>query len=727
MQPDYRSRLIESLLKGRCGDPFAVLGPQRVANAEAWLVRVYLTWAGEVSCRVGNETLPMARVHADGLFEVVVPGVHRPDYDLLVTSVEGLAVELRDPYALDACLQPTDLAAFLAGEDPRAHRILGAHVMEHQGLSGTRFAVWAPRAHNVNLMGTFNRWQGRSQPMRRVGATGVWELFVPHADPGALYKFEVHGVRPGVKGEKADPFGRGMELRPQTASVVVAVSQHEWRDEAWMAATIDADRSPISVYEVHLGSWRRTVDSPSDEDQGWLSYRQLAEELVPYVVDLGFTHIELLPITEFPYDGSWGYQTLGYFAPTSRFGSGDDLRAFVDTAHRAGLGVILDWVPGHFPRDGHGLVFFDGDHLFEHSDPNQAQHPDWGTFVFDYSRPEIVSFLVSSAVYWIEEFHLDGLRVDAVASMLHLDYSRDEGKWTPNKYGGRENLEAIEFLKRFNHEVHQARADVLTFAEESAAWPGVTAAIDEGGLGFDLKWNMGWMNDILSYMQLDPLFRSGSHDELTFSIHYAFQERHLLPFSHDEVVHGKASLLSKMAGDREQQFAAVRLLYGFMFAHPGKKLLFMGAELGQWSEWNFAGQLDWWLLEHAPHQQLHAWIRRLNGFYRQTPALHGADFAWQGFEWLDLHDADRSILAFMRWADEEKSRGLLVVANFTPVARPDYQVGVPQSGSYRVVLSSQEHEGAGPYETQPVVQGEWSHSLVVPLPPLAIVFLEREA
>jgi 1,4-alpha-glucan branching enzyme len=570
--------------------------------------------------------------------------------------------------------------------------------------------------------------------MRARGSTGVWELFVPGVGPGALYKFRVVARVDGRPRLKADPCGRAMQLRPDTASVVPAPPAVRWSDEAWIGARAASDpgRTPVSIYEVHLSSWRRIPGAkPREGHPGWHTYRELADELIPYVADLGFTHVELLPITEHPYDGSWGYQTVGYFAPTSRHGTADDLRYLVDRAHAAGIGVILDWVPAHFPQDAHGLARFDGTALYEHADPRKGVHPDWGTYIFNYARPEVAAFLVSSALYWIEEFHIDGLRLDAVASMLYLDYSRAEGQWVPNEFGGRENTEATTFLRALNETIHREHPGVLLMAEESTAWAGVTHDPGLGGLGFDVKWNMGWMHDTLEVMQADPLFRTGLYEKLTFGITYAFAERFLLAFSHDEVVHLKRSMLGKMPGETLDKFAHLRLLYGYMWAQPGKKLLFMGSELATWHEWDEEGVLDWALLDEPMHRGVHDWVAALNEAYGEEPALHEQDWSASGFEWVDCHDRDRTTLAWLRWA-MDWSDFLVVVCNFTPVAWEGYRLAVPYRGTYEVRLDSNAAEfggagslGATTFETADEPHLGRDQYVELTLPPLSILMLKR--
>ena len=634
-------------------------------------------------------------------------------------------------------LKASDFEAFHAGRESALHELLGAHACDRDGEAGTRFAVWAPRAQAVSVVGSFNDWDGERHAMSLVREAGVWERFLPGVVPGDLYKFRVRsGADAGPAGppatvDKADPLGRAAEVRPGTASRVVPPGPHGWTDAAWIESRPErtAPAAPVSIYEVHLGSWRRNADG------SWLGYRALARELLPHVADLGFTHVELLPVTEHPYDGSWGYQSVGYFAPTSRYGPPEDFAHFVDAAHGLGLGVVLDWVPGHFGPDLHGLRTFDGKPLYEMGEESRAVHPDWGTLAFDFSRPEVVSFLLSSARYWIEHFHVDGLRVDAVASMLHLDYSREEGEWEPNELGGRENLGAVGFLRALSELVRERFPGVLLFAEESSAWPGVTVPAGEGGLGFDFKWNMGWMNDTLRVLSARPGLRPRLHRRLTFSIHYAHEERYILPLSHDEVVHLKRSLLKKMPGTEEQRFAGLRLLLGYMWTHPGAKLLFMGAEIGERREWNEDGALDWSLLDaanpaHRAHRGLGRWVRALNRLYAGEPALHALDHSPAGFEWLDVHDARHSVLSYVRWRPDWEDF-VAVVANFSPTARTAYRVALPAPGSYEAVLDSGQPDFGGrgltalPARADEVVHHERPASLSLDLPPLGFLVLAR--
>ncbi|HEX6507821.1 MAG TPA: 1,4-alpha-glucan branching protein GlgB [Chloroflexota bacterium] len=580
-----------------------------------------------------------------------------------------------------------DLYVLGSGTWREAYEKLGAHPTQENGQEGVRFAVWAPNASAVSVLGDFNYWQHDANPLSPTGDSGVWQGFVPSIGIGSLYKYAIQPRDSNIWVEHADPYGSQFELRPHTASVVADIDGYEWHDADWLQQR--AGRSlnvPISVYEVHLGSWKRDPSEP----QRFLSYRELASQLPEYAVQMGYTHIELLPVAEHPLDMSWGYQTTGYFAPTSRFGAPKDFMYFVDCCHQRDIGVIIDWVPAHFPKDAFALARFDGTHLYEHADPRKGEHPDWGTLIFNYGRREVQTFLISNAISWLDRYHVDGLRVDAVASMLYLDYSREPGQWIPNQYGGRENLEAIDLLRAVNKVVHDSFPGALTIAEESTAWPKVTGSVEEGGLGFDLKWNMGWMHDTLEYFQLDPIHRKYHQNELTFSLMYAFTERFILPLSHDEVVHGKRSLVDKMPGDTWQKFANLRLLFAYMWGHPGKKLLFMGSDFGHWSEWNYAESLDWHLLEAGAsrfHRGVHDLIHDLNELYDSRPALHIADFSWEGFEWIDFSDADNSVIAFRRRTPDERDT-ILFVCNMTPVVRYGYRIGLPRAGSYHEIVNT---------------------------------------
>jgi 1,4-alpha-glucan branching enzyme len=612
----------------------------------------------------------------------------------------------------------------------RAYQKLGAHVTERNGQRGVQFAVWAPNAKKVSVVGDFNNWNTSANPMEP-SSSGVWETFTPHIGQAEVYKYHVESQYHGYRTDRADPYGFAAELRPHTASRVWDLDSYSWQDGSWMAgrAKYNALDAPISIYEVHLGSWRRVPE----EDNRWLSYREMAPLLADYVHNAGFTHVELLPVMEHPFDGSWGYETTGYFAATSRFGTPTDFMYFVDYLHQHGIGVILDWVPAHFPKDEAGLGYFDGTHLYEHADPRKGEHPDWNTFVFNYGRNEVRSFLISNALFWIDKYHVDGLRVDAVAAMLYLDYGRREGEWIPNRYGGKENIEAIEFLRALNEEVYSAFPDVMIIAEESTAWPQVSRPVYLGGLGFGLKWNMGWMHDMLGYMSEDPIYRSYHHNQITFSLLYAFSENFVLPFSHDEVVYGKGSLLRKMPGDDWQRFANLRLLYGYMFGHPGKKLLFMGCEFGQWSEWNHDASLEWHLLGRPLHSALQRWVRDLNTLYRGQRALHELDFDAGGFAWVDCSDVQRSVISFLR-RGRNPADELLFVCNFTPAVRENYRVGVPQQGFWKELLNSDAPlyggSGQGNFggrEAVPLPIHGHPFSLNMTLPPLGVLIYQRES
>lgn len=623
-----------------------------------------------------------------------------------------------------------DVHLWSEGSHYRAYEKLGAHITERDGVKGTQFAVWAPNARWVSVVGDFNGWEPGKHPLHPVGSSGIWEGFVPGVGVGTLYKFAIFSRYHNYWVEKSDPYAFATELRPRTASKVWDLSGYEWGDQEWMsrrhtAHTLDA---PISIYEVHLGSWRRKPE----ESNRWLSYREAAEQLADYCTDLGYTHVELLPINEHPFDASWGYQTVSYYAPTSRFGTPQEFMHFVDTLHRRGIGVILDWVPAHFPRDEHGLGYFDGTHLYEHADPRLGQHTDWGTFIFNYGRTEVSNFLISNALFWLDKYHIDGLRVDAVASMLYLDYSRKPDEWVPNRYGGRENLDAINFLRKLNEQVYGEYPDVMTLAEESTAWPGVSRPGYLGGLGFGYKWDMGWMHDTLDYLSHDPVHRKYHHDRLTFRMLYAFTENYALPLSHDEVVHGKGALLAKMPGDDWQKYANLRLLYGWQYAQPGKKLLFMGGEIGQWQEWHHDASVDWHLLQWEPHQGVQRWVRDLNTLYRGAPALHQYDCDPAGFEWVDCCDWQTSVVSLIRKGRRPEDV-MLAVFNFTPVPRHDYRVGVPRPGRWDEVLNSDapiyHGSGQGNYggveaEAAPHHGREYSLSLTVP--PLGVVMFRPQ-
>ncbi len=708
---------LDLLVEGRHGDPHTILGPH--PRAGAVVLRVLRPLAESVTALVGESRVPLQHEHG-GVWCGEVPGDEVPDYLLEVAYADHPPTTYDDPYRYLPTLGETDLHLINEGRHERLWDVLGAHVRTYpSGVSGTSFAVWAPNARGVRVAGDFNDWDGRLHPMRQLGSSGVWELFVPGVAEGARYKFKLLGGD-GAWHEKADPMAFATEVPPLTSSVVTR-STYTWGDDDWMQARTEQQpvERPMSVYEVHLGSWRRG-----------LSYTDLAEQLTAYVVDLGFTHVELLPVMEHPYGGSWGYQVTSYYAPTSRFGSPDELRHLVDRLHQAGIGVILDWVPAHFPKDAFALARFDGEPLYEHADPSKGEHPDWGTFVFDFGRPEVRNFLVANALYWLSEFHADGIRVDAVASMLYLDYSREPGEWTPNVHGGRENLDAVQFLQEMNATVYKNVPGAITIAEESTAWDGVTRPTDTGGLGFGFKWNMGWMHDSLGYLQHPPIHRQHHHGQMTFSTAYAWSENYVLPLSHDEVVHGKGSLLRKMPGDRWQQLANLRAYLGFMWAHPGKQLLFMGCELGQESEWAEARELDWWLLEHPEHSAMHSLVRDLNRVYADTPALWGADHTPEGFGWIDANDAGRRAFSFVRRAPGAPD--LVCVSNFSDIPHEGFRLGLPAAGEWDEVLNTDagDYTGSGVGNLGRVIaeEREWSGqpaSAGLVLPPLATVWLRH--
>ncbi len=631
-----------------------------------------------------------------------------------------------DPYNFAPQISDYDLHLFAEGRHFHIYNFLGAHKKQIDGISGIQFATWAPNAERVSIVGDFNDWDGRRHPMVSRGGNGVWELFIPGLENSALYKYEIRNRHSGEILSKTDPYAQQMELRPRTASVVNGHSAYNWQDEQWLAQRMESDwlHQPMSIYECHLGSWQR------DEDNRFLNYRELAHRLVDYIQETGFTHIELMPITEHPLDASWGYQTTGYFAPTRRFGTADDFRYFVDYFHQHDIGVLLDWVPAHFPKDEHGLARFDGSALYEHEDPRRGEHRDWGTLIYNYGRNEVKNFLIANALFWIEEFHIDGLRVDAVASMLYLDYSREADDWLPNQHGGNENLEAIAFMRELNTATHERHPGSIIMAEESTAWPQVTRPVNLGGLGFSMKWNMGWMHDTLTYMSKDPVHRHYHHDKLTFGLLYLFSENFILPFSHDEVVHGKGSMINKMPGDEWQRFANLRLLYTYMFTYPGKKLLFMGCEFGQGNEWNHDQVLDWYTLQYPLHIGIKQLVGDLNRLYIQQPALHHYDFDHDGFEWISCNDTDQSVLAYLR---KDGNQTIIVVLNFTPVVRHNYRVGVPVAGGYQVLFNSDSNyyagSNAGSDNLVVADNNAWMErpaSLILDLPPLAGLVLIKQ-
>jgi 1,4-alpha-glucan branching enzyme len=715
---------VERLLAGEHGDPHQLLGPHgstvRVWRPDASAVAVVLADGRRVAAE---------RLHPAGLFAAEVDaGTDR--YEVEATYPDGNRWTIEDPYRFWPTLGDLDLHLFGEGRHERLWDVLGAHPREHQASAGTAFAVWAPAARSVRVVGDFCGWDGRIFPMRQIGASGVWELFVPGVGSGACYKYEVVGAD-GSLTLRADPMAYAAEVAPRTASMVFR-SRYAWNDSAWLEdrAATDPMRRPMSIYEVHLGSWRRV---PEDGDRS-LTYREMAESLPGYVRDLGFTHVEFLPVAEHPFTGSWGYQVTAYYAPASRYGSPDDFRALVDALHAAGIGVIVDWVPAHFPRDAYALARFDGTALYEHADPRQGEHPDWGTLVFNLGRHEVRNFLLANALYWIEEFHVDGLRVDAVASMLYLDYSRAEGEWVPNRFGGRENLEAVAFLRELNEVVYGRHAGVVTVAEESTAWPAVSRPTYLGGLGFGFKWNMGWMHDTLEYFSKDPVHRRYHHHHLTFGLLYAFSENFVLPLSHDEVVHGKRSLLDKMPGDGPVKFANLRALLGWMWAHPGRQLLFMGGEFGQGREWSHDRSLDWHLLDLAEHRGVRDLVRELNRAMADEPALWVNDFDPAGFRWIDANDADQNVFSFLRFAAEDGSGTIACVANLSGSDRQGYRVGLPRAGGWTEILDTSRATfggrntgpGRGRVNTEPVPWHGFDQSIALDLHPLSVVWLRSE-
>ncbi|HEY7782644.1 MAG TPA: 1,4-alpha-glucan branching protein GlgB [Ktedonobacterales bacterium] len=760
---------IEALVEGTHGAPFDVLGPHQLpagsGTAYRYVIRAFLPGARsawvlpespggpmpDAPTDTGTDTgaeappkphtrahqaerLVMRRIDAAGLFSVILPPAADATYPVYLIEAEyadGSYRRLRDPYVFGPITGELDLHLLGEGKHQRAYDVLGAHPCERDGVAGVQFAVWAPNARRVSVVGDFDGWDERALPMR-ARSGGVWELFIPDLPVGTVYKYAVLSYT-GHHTLKADPYAFAAEVRPGTASRVWELGGYEWTDDEWLKARSEREplTEPLTIYEIHAGSWRPDAGS---NDLPRVTYRGLADQLVPYLVELGYTHVQLLPIAEYPFDGSWGYQITGYYAPTARYGTPQDFMYFVEHCHAAGIGVILDWVPGHFPKDAQGLALFDGSHLYEHEDPRRGEQPDWGTLVFNYGRNEVRNFLTANALFWMEHYHIDGLRVDAVASMLYLDYSRKAGEWLPNRYGGRENLEAIAFLREVNELTHGAFPGTITVAEESTAWPLVSRPTYVGGLGFTFKWNMGWMHDILYYFERDPIHRRYHHNALTFSLMYAFSENFILPLSHDEVVHLKGSMLTKMPGDVWQRFANLRALYGYMYGHPGKKLLFMGGEFGQWGEWNYAGWLSWFLLDPAgdrasPHLQLRTLVRDLNRVLRESPALYQVDFEPRGFEWIDCNDAEDSVVSFVRRSSDGQDV-LVFVCNFTPVVRYGYRIGAPYPGRYAEVLNTDAavYGGGnvgnlGEVISQPEPLHGRPDSIALTLPPLATLVL----
>ena len=723
---------LKKLISGNFADPFSLLGAHPISNEdkEGIVVRAYIPGAKSITIEDldPEKEIVASRLHRKGLFEAIIKDAKKIiPYHLKVDFGIGKITRFYDCYSFLPVLSDYDLYLFGQGNNFKIYEKLGAHILKHQGVSGILFAVWAPSASRVSVIGDFNQWDGRRHQMRTRGASGVWELFIPNLKEDLLYKFEIR-TQDGTILTKADPFAFRFEQRPKTAAIVYDIDKYQWGDQEWMTKRkgIDHLRSPMAIYEVHLGSWRRK----HGEENRWLTYREAADELIPYVKDMGFNFIEFMPLAEHPFDGSWGYQVTGYYAATSRFGLPEDLMYLIDRCHKEDIGVILDLVPAHFPKDAYALEFFDGTHLYEHEDPRQGEQKDWNTLIFNYGRKEVSNFLIANALFWLDKYHFDGLRIDAVASMLYLDYSRNEGEWIPNKYGGRENLEAIEFIKKMNTKVYEQFPGVMTIAEESTAWPGVTLPVHLGGLGFLFKWNMGWMHDMLTYMSKDPLYRRYHMDMLTFALIYAFHENFLLPLSHDEVVHGKASLLSKMPGDDWQKFANLRLLLGYMYGEPGKKMLFMGGEFGQWWEWDHDQSLQWHLLQYEPHKCLKGYVSELNRVYHSEPAMYDQDNDYNGFEWIDFRDADSSVVSFVR-RDRAGKTNLIFVFNFTPAPRNNYRIGVPKPGYYQEIMNSDAAcfggsnmgLGGGIISEDMPCHGK-SCSLNLQIPPLAMLLLK---
>ncbi|SDB36073.1 1,4-alpha-glucan branching protein GlgB [Bauldia litoralis] len=722
---------IEAVVDARHGDPFAILGMHAHPDSPV-SVRVFSPGADEakvIDKKTGREVATLEKLHPAGFFAGPVPRRRSPFPYLVECANAAASWRTEDPYRFPPILGDLDVHLIAEGRHRRVYDRLGAHPRRMEDVDGVAFAVWAPNASRVSVVGEFNQWDGRRHPMRKRLDIGVWELFIPGVEPGATYKYEILGPDGRLQPLKADPIAFAQEHPPATASRIVPADTHQWRDDAWLAERQERQglAAPMSVYEVHLGSWRRK------DGNAYLSYADLADQLVAYATDIGFTHLELMPVSEFPFDGSWGYQPVGLFAPTSRFGTPEDFAEFVDRCHEAGLGVIIDWVPAHFPSDAHGLMRFDGTALYEHEDPRLGFHKDWNTLIYNFGRNEVRNFLIANALFWLERFHIDALRVDAVASMLYLDYSRNAGEWIPNVHGGRENLEAIGFIRELNTATFGEHPGTTTIAEESTSWPQVSRPVDGGGLGFGYKWNMGWMHDTLEYMSHEPVHRKHHHHQMTFGIHYAYSENFVLPLSHDEVVHGKGSLIGKMPGDPWQKFANLRAYFGFMWTHPGKKLLFMGGEFAQEREWNHDRSLDWHLLDQAPHREVQSLVRDLNRIYREIPALHVKDADPAGFEWVEATDAANSVYAYLRYGNDGDPP-VLVVCNFTPVVREGYRLGVPRQGRWveRLNTDAAAYGGSnvgngGEVMADPTPWQGRPASLSLTIPPLATVVFEHSA
>ncbi len=713
---------IEAIVYSEEDHPEKLLGAH--LTDDGVVIQAFIPDAEEVSVRLleSKEQYPMEKEDEAGYFAALVPGQEIPVYTLQITNKNGVTREEYDPYCFETQISQKDTKKFNAGICYDIYRKLGAHPMEVSGVPGVHFAVWAPFAVRVSVVGDFNQWDGRRYPMRRLWDSGIYELFIPGIKAGALYKFEIK-AKGGLTYLKADPYANCAELRPNTASVVADLSSFSWTDQDWMEKrkTINFKESPMLIYEMHLGSWKKP-----DDGRPFYNYRELAPMIAEYVKEMGYTHIELMPVMEHPLDASWGYQITGYYAPTSRYGSPQDFMYFMNYMHEQGIGVILDWAPAHFPRDTHGLAAFDGTCLYEHLDPRQGSHPHWGTLIYNYGRPEVRNFLIANALYWKNVFHADGIRMDAVASMLYLDYGKNAGEWVANMYGGHENLEAAEFLKHLNSIFKKDKDGAVLIAEESTAWPKITAPVEDDGLGFDFKWNMGWMNDFLGYMQLDPIFRSYHHGELTFSMIYAYSENFILTLSHDEVVHGKSSMIGKMPGKRRLKFANLRAAYGYMITHPGKKLLFMGQDFAQFSEWNEAAQLEWDVLQYEEHRQLNRYVKALAELYRSHPALYSRDYEPIGFEWINSMAANENLLVFMRRGTKAEE-DLLVICNFSPLVYEKHPIGVPYSGKYKEIFNSDSVEfgGGGNVNTRvksskKAVCDDRENSITVKIPPMGI-------
>ena len=730
---------IEELVYSEASDPGRLLGEHVIK--EGLLIQAFLPNAAKVSVKIGEESFPMEMADENGFFAVLLEDrLELVPYHFLVTYEDGDSEEIVDPYSYQfyTAFTEEEVKKFGAGIYYDSYQKFGAHPTVEAGISGVHFAVWAPDAMRVSVVGDFNFWDGRRHQMKKRGPSGIYEIFIPGLKPGTIYKYEIK-TKAGDPMLKADPYANFSELRPNTASVIWDMTDYQWNDGEWIEKRkVAKDRlkdSPMSIYEVHLGSWMQkpvAQDENGDDINGsqFYNYREIAEKLAAYVKEMGYTHVELLPVMEHPLDESWGYQVTGYYAPTSRFGTPDDFKAFMDYMHKEGIGVILDWVPGHFCRDAHGLRYFDGEPCYESGNPMLAENKEWDTMNFDYGRTEVQSFLISSAMFWLSQFHIDGLRIDAVANMLYLDYGHPDGNWQPNKYGGRENLEAIDFLRNLNKAVFSEFPHALMIAEESSAWPLVTKPVDVGGLGFNYKWNMGWMNDMLRYMSMDPLFRKDNHNLVTFSLCYAFSENFILPLSHDEVVHGKHSLLDKMPGDYWQKFAGLRAFYGYWMSHPGKKLLFMGSDFGQFIEWKYDDSLDWHLLEYPMHKAMHDYVKELNTYYVEHPEFWEEDCDWSGFSWISCDDRDNSVIAFFR-SGQETDDMTVVVCNFTPVVRHSYRFGVPRKGTYVEVFNSDSEAfggsnvlNEGEFEAQDIPMHGMEQSLELTLPPLATIYLQ---